>query len=799
MVRASSASPARFNAGLLLVGLVACARPRAAPPRPADVSSEAVAFDGTVMTPSGEPLPDALVALVSVVGQDAREAGRARSDAAGHFHFQGLRPGRYALTATSSRDYAAAYVDARTLAPGERACGLALRMGPAGISFSGTLRDPRGNPLHGTVLGARLSQSEGDLFLAESSAAGRYRLSVPMADGYLVSAIAEGVSAPPQLLSAAQSRPLDMVLRREFPADEEAAPDVVAWMRSHALPLGDAQEPGGVAPLGAMIGMARVVAVGEATHGTREFNLLKLRLFQWLVEYAGFTVFALETGFTDALLANSYVLDGAGDPRRSVSALYGPWQTEEWVTLLEWMRGYNTKHARKLKFYGIDIQRPASTVQAVLTYLRAVDRDAEAPARASLAALSTPLRASHYEALPEARQNEVTAALAALEERFDLCRVEYIKKSDERRYELAREQLRILRASERIARHFEFAERDRAMAQVVAWLLQREGPDARALVSAHNGHVDGSNQDALGAQLRRAFGQDLLSVGLTFHEGSFMAWALPSQEGQGLSEFSVPAPPPGSVEATLARLRHPAVALDLRAVTRANDATARWMEAIHPMWSIGFAVDPAEARQPLSLMSRTPPAVAYDALVSIEKASAVRPIPGAWRSWRGSPPTLPEPTNLGVEDAGENGRPRAWWTPADGWTGGFRVSLDERLPHAGKRSVLVEAPSFAPPWASGEVWQRVDATPYRGKRVRVRAAVRIEGTAAVELLLELKRREPRRAEYESTLLETPVPPVWRDVEVTADVSGDTLSIGYGLGVSGQGRAWFDSVSIAPVN
>lgn len=101
----------------------------------------------------------------------------------------------------------------------------------------------------------------------------------------------------------------------------------------------------------------RIVALGEATHGTREFFLMKHRLLEFLVYEMGFDLFGVEAGERVCSVINQYVLEGKGDPREAVNGFESwTWQTEEALDLVKWMRAYNSDSTMtcKLKFFGID-------------------------------------------------------------------------------------------------------------------------------------------------------------------------------------------------------------------------------------------------------------------------------------------------------------------------------------------------------------------------------------------------------------------------------------------------------------
>src|SRR5215467_5452446 len=97
---------------------------------------------------------------------------------------------------------------------------------------------------------------------------------------------------------------------------------ILDWIRTSAIALNTVEPGQGFADLnrlGGLIGNARIVSLGEATHGTREFFQLKHRLLEYLVAELGFTVFGIEANYPECLRVNEYVLDGAGDPAAALA------------------------------------------------------------------------------------------------------------------------------------------------------------------------------------------------------------------------------------------------------------------------------------------------------------------------------------------------------------------------------------------------------------------------------------------------------------------------------------------------
>lgn len=110
-----------------------------------------------------------------------------------------------------------------------------------------------------------------------------------------------------------------------------------------------------------MIGNAKVVGLGEATHGSHEFFAMKERAFQHLVKERGFTTFALEMSWSAGLRIDEYVQGGPGDARRvAEETLAGsPWERAEFDSLIGWMRAHNDRHpGHRVHFMGDDLGAP---------------------------------------------------------------------------------------------------------------------------------------------------------------------------------------------------------------------------------------------------------------------------------------------------------------------------------------------------------------------------------------------------------------------------------------------------------
>ena len=116
-----------------------------------------------------------------------------------------------------------------------------------------------------------------------------------------------------------------------------------------------------------------VIGLGEATHGTHEFFLLKHRLLRFLTNELGFTVLAFETPYPGCRTINSFITNGSCNAKLALQEQgYLAWRTEEILELLEWMRTYNhgAVQSRKIEFIGIDCQLDGRLVKNSLDFLK---------------------------------------------------------------------------------------------------------------------------------------------------------------------------------------------------------------------------------------------------------------------------------------------------------------------------------------------------------------------------------------------------------------------------------------------
>ena len=167
--------------------------------------------------------------------------------------------------------------------------------------------------------------------------------------------------------------------------DPATAKAVVAELKREATPLATVVAGGRMDDLAAFakaVGNSRLVALGEASHGTREFFQMKHRLLEYLAKERGFTVFAMEAiNWPEALAIDRYIKNGEGDAKTVLSRMSWVWNTEEVLGMIEWMRTFNQAPGAHpiLTFTTFDMQTGQMASKVALDYLKQYSA-ADAPA-----------------------------------------------------------------------------------------------------------------------------------------------------------------------------------------------------------------------------------------------------------------------------------------------------------------------------------------------------------------------------------------------------------------------------------
>src|SRR3954471_19427866 len=290
-------------------------------------------------------------------------------------------------------------------------------------------------------------------------------------------------------------------------------------------------------------GDARIVLLGEATHGTSEFYRARAAITKRLITQHGFNIVAVEADWPDASRIDRYVrhLAPAASARQAFARFpTWMWRNEEVLGFLDWLRHHNESlpAERRTAFRGLDVYSLGASIEAVLAYLDTVDPNAAAGARRRYGCL-TPWQdepADYGRAVLHGRKDSCEeAAIAQLNELL-AHRLNYMRQDGEAFFDAA-QNARIVRAAERYYRimyrggNESWNLRDRHMFDTLQALLRAGGAEAKAVVWAHNSHIGNAAATAMGWHgefnigelCRTAYGDDAVLIGFGTHRGTVAA------------------------------------------------------------------------------------------------------------------------------------------------------------------------------------------------------------------------------------------------------------------------------------
>ena len=317
--------------------------------------------------------------------------------------------------------------------------------------------------------------------------------------------------------------------------------------------------PGGFGPMLDAIGDARLVLIGEASHGTHEFYQTRAELTKALIAERGFTLVAVEADWPDAYRANRWVRgvsggsatgDGLADFTRFPRWM---WRNTDVVGFIEWLRerNLNRPDAERVGFYGLDLYSLHRSIEAVLTYLAKVDPEGATRARERYSCFEMfgedpeSYGYASTRGLSRDCEDEVTLQLIELRRQA----MEYASRdgrvaADE--YFFAEQNARLVANAETYYRAMfgrrvdSWNVRDRHMMETLESLLKHGGTNSKAVVWAHNSHLGDARATEmaaagelnLGQLVRERFGDEAFLIGFTTHAGSVTAarnWDDPAE------------------------------------------------------------------------------------------------------------------------------------------------------------------------------------------------------------------------------------------------------------------------------
>jgi len=418
--------------------------------------------------------------------------------------------------------------------------------------------------------------------------------------------------------------------------------------------------PGGVPPkevLFDLVGDARVVLIGESSHGTHEFYDARAQMTRWLIEEKGFTAVAAEADWPDAYRVNRYV-QGSGSDTTPDEALRGFQRFPAWMwrntvlrDFVEWLRWHNGRcladGRRTTGFYGLDLYSLHRSMQEVIGYLDGVDPAAATRARARYACFDHSSGedgqaygyAAAFGAGPNCERQAVEQLVEIQRSAAAFLSRDGAPAEDELFY--ARQNAVTVRDAEAYYRSMfrgrvtSWNMRDTHMASTLDALIEhldRHGGSsganpqpARVVVWAHNSHVGDARatevaadgQLTIGQLARERFGPECRLIGFSTYSGTVTA----ASEWGGIAQRKVVRPAlAGSIE----ELLHQSGRGDFWVTMHDGSPAAHALDVVRLSRAIGVIYLPQTERQ--SHYFHVRPSDQFDAMIHVDDTRALEPL-----------------------------------------------------------------------------------------------------------------------------------------------------------------------------
>jgi erythromycin esterase-like protein len=395
-----------------------------------------------------------------------------------------------------------------------------------------------------------------------------------------------------------------------------------------------------------LIGDARFVLLGEATHGTHEFYSERAAITKRLIAEKGFSILAIEADWPDSSRVHRYVRGATADVHAN-EALSGfcrfpiwMWRNTVIVEFVEWLRSFNSDIDPKsapIGFYGMDLYSLHASIEAVLKYLEKVDPDSAKRARQRYSCFD------HFSHKPQEYGYATTVGAAEpCEEVVVEQLVELQSKAAEflsRDGDVAAEELFFAEQNARLIKNAEgyyrsmfrgrassWNLRDRHMVETIENLIGHfDGShQPKAIVWAHNSHLGDARATEMshygevnvGQLMRERFGDETVLIGFSTHHGTVTAasdWGAPAERKNVRPALR------GSYEELFHETGLPRFWIDLRGAGRIGVLQPERIER-----AIGVIYRPESERLSHYFHARLPEQ--FDAIIHIDETHAVEPL-----------------------------------------------------------------------------------------------------------------------------------------------------------------------------
>ncbi len=415
------------------------------------------------------------------------------------------------------------------------------------------------------------------------------------------------------------------------------------WITQNAIPISsnelDAKDDD-LNKINPVLNDKRIIGLGDATHGTKEFFTLKHRLIAYLIKNGNCSAVALELPVDLGVHLNNYVKTAEGDIDELLQQGWWWHGTEEIKDFLVWLKNYNADlpEEKKISFYGFDSQVRSDNTYQIFEYLKKVDGN-YAENVLPIYEFMAEFYIDNYSSFTLYRMRKYDDAILSLKKMLETNKEEYIRKSSEEEYLLTKARVNTLAGIVEMEKNsLLYSEvRSKTNFENIKIFSEIEGDGNKLVVWAHNGHIASDEyirqeyfnydtttegfyevntiqrKELLGCMLRDYFGDKYFNIGFEFYEGSFMAIEFQKK----IKEFVVSAPKQNTLPSLLnkSKVECNSYFIELNP-DKMDENTFQYFNSQQYTHEIGAAY--------ISRYVIKNPLKSYNAIVFIRKTSAVK-------------------------------------------------------------------------------------------------------------------------------------------------------------------------------
>jgi erythromycin esterase len=341
--------------------------------------------------------------------------------------------------------------------------------------------------------------------------------------------------------------------------------DELTWLQKNIIPLKSCDansDSKDLEPLKKLVGDARIIGLGEVTHGSSEIFRMKHHLLKYLNESMDFDIFSIEASMPESYKVNNFVVGNKGNAKDLVKGMYfWTWKTDEVLNMVNWMNERNQSSTPKLKFTGFDMQFYRGAIDTLKTLTQGNQAEI-------LKGLEEELNAVRAQSI----KNKSFVSLTPVQKKFfdtELGKLDnWIKKNirDTQEKNWALQNIRVI---QQYIENSKWGLRDQYMAENLKWIYD-QNRESKIVAWAHNGHIQ-KTKNRMGEYLSKEFGKKYINVGFAFYKGRYTAMG-----NAGLNTYEAEEAYPGTFEYFFNLTDQPIFLLDLRKIPR-NDLTCKWI------------------------------------------------------------------------------------------------------------------------------------------------------------------------------------------------------------------------------